>query len=62
VSCGPSHRVVVLACSTCDLMVVLTNPDPCTCRGGSCAGPEAALRVVMLAPASGRRPYADSRV
>jgi hypothetical protein len=62
VSHDPLYIFVVPVCSTRDLMVVLTNPDPCTRRGDSCASPEATSRVVLSVPASGRCPYPDSRV
>jgi hypothetical protein len=61
VLCDPLYKAAVLACSTCDLMVVLMNPGPFTRCGGSSTVPEAASRVVMSAPALGRHPYADSR-
>jgi hypothetical protein len=59
---GLLYKVVVPACSACDLKVVLMNLGPCTRRGDSCACLEAASRVVLPALASGRRPYTDSRV
>jgi hypothetical protein len=62
VSCYLLYSVVVPACSTYDLKVVLKNPGPCTCRGESCACPKAASRVILPAPTSGHRSHTDSRV
>jgi hypothetical protein len=43
-------------------MVVLANLDLGTRRGGFCACPGAASRVVVLVFLPGRRPYTSSRV
>jgi hypothetical protein len=54
-TCGSMvHNVV-------QLTVVLTNLASGGRRGGSCACPGVALRVVALELLLGRRPYADSR-
>jgi hypothetical protein len=44
-----------------ELTVVLANLASGRRRGGSCAYPGAASRVVALGLLFGRRPYADSR-
>jgi hypothetical protein len=59
---GLLYRVMVPACSACDLKVVLMNLSPCTRCGDSHAGLEAVSRVFLPAPASGRRSYTDFRV
>jgi hypothetical protein len=59
---GLRCTVVASVCNTCDLKVVLTNLGPCAHRGGSCSCLEAASRVVLPVPKSGRRPYTGSRV
>jgi hypothetical protein len=48
--------------SACDLIAVLANLVPITRRGGSCACPGVASRVVVLEFLLGRRPYASLRV
>jgi hypothetical protein len=50
-----------VAHSVVELTVVLVNLASGGCRGGSCARPGAASRVVELELLLGRRPYADSR-
>jgi hypothetical protein len=51
-----------MAHSTCHLMAVLANLGPGVRRGGSCACPGVASRVVVLESLLGHGPYASSRV
>jgi hypothetical protein len=57
-----SHSNVVLACSACDLMDVLTNLDPCRRRGSFRTCLRSASRVTRPVFAPDHHPCVDSRV
>jgi hypothetical protein len=59
---GFLYSIVVLACNTCDLIGVPTDPGSRRCRSGFCTCRGVASRVVWSASTPGRRSYTNSRV